>query len=64
MQALQRGLAELAGPGGAEAAADALRIVDTYIKVGMPSFIGCRLVCLGTLSLIGCRLVHNLYYCA
>lgn len=33
MQALQRGLAELAGAGGAEAAADALRIVDTYIKV-------------------------------
>ena len=33
MQALQRGMAELAGPGGAEAAADALRIVDTYIKV-------------------------------
>ena len=32
-QALQRGLAELAGPAGAEAAADALRIVDTYIKV-------------------------------
>ena len=32
-QALQRGMAELAGPAGAEAAADALRIVDTYIKV-------------------------------
>ena len=33
LQALQRGMAEQAGPGGAEAAADALRIVDTYIKV-------------------------------
>lgn len=33
MQAVQKGLADLAGPGGAEAAADSLRMVDTYIKV-------------------------------
>ncbi len=33
MQAVQKGLADLAGPGGAEAAADCLRLVDTYIKV-------------------------------
>lgn len=33
MQAVQKGLADLAGPGGAEAAADSLRLVDTYIKV-------------------------------
>ncbi|BDA40427.1 Syndetin [Coccomyxa sp. Obi] len=32
LQAVQKGLAELAGPGGAEAAADSLRMVDTYIK--------------------------------
>lgn len=31
---MQKGLADLAGPGGAAAAADALRLVDTYIKVG------------------------------
>ena len=39
LQALQRGLAELAGAGGAEAAADALRIVDTYIKVSMSTLL-------------------------
>lgn len=33
IQAVQKGLASLGGPGSAEAAADALRLVDTYIKV-------------------------------
>jgi hypothetical protein len=32
-QAVQKGLASLGRPGSAEAAADALRLVDTYIKV-------------------------------
>lgn len=35
MQAVQKGLADLAGPGGAEAAADCMRLVDTYIKARM-----------------------------
>ena len=39
LQALQRGMAELAGPGGAEAAADALRIVDTYIKASLSTLL-------------------------
>ena len=34
-QAVQKGLGDLAGPGGAGAAADALRLVDTYVKVGV-----------------------------
>ena len=42
LQALQRGMAELAGPGGAEAAADALRIVDTYIKVTMSTMLATK----------------------
>jgi hypothetical protein len=35
VQAVQRGLAELGGPGGAATAADALRLVDNYIKAGL-----------------------------
>lgn len=33
VQAVQKGLADLSGVGGAAAAADALRLVDNYIKV-------------------------------
>ena len=51
-QAVQKGLADLAGPGGAEAAADSLRLVDTYIKVRTSSTSATLRLCTPPLKLI------------